>query len=180
MTFTIVALREFGFGKKSIESKIIEEVELLMKIVDKERGLPFSIKRVMTVCLSNIVSSISFGRRFEHEDEYLLTMLEKMDQTLSNPNVTLVATFFPFIQHIPGDPFNVKQTINDLTDVDNHLLKMIEEHESSYDANNTRDYIDLYIKRMLKEKEDPNSTFDSKELNNFICMGAGIRYTILI
>lgn len=131
-----------------------------MKLIDEKNGQPFNIRRIMTVCISNIMCSINFGKRFDHDDEYFLTMLRKMDQNIGNSNLTFAATFFPFIRYIPGDPFNIKRTTDNIDDVEKHLLKIIEEHESSFDENNPRDYTDMFIKKMREMKDDPNSTFD--------------------
>ena len=39
-TFTLNALRHFGFGKRSIESKIVEEAGFFVEVLEKNKGLP--------------------------------------------------------------------------------------------------------------------------------------------
>jgi hypothetical protein len=34
------ALRHFGFGKRSIESKIVEEAGFFVEVLEKNKGLP--------------------------------------------------------------------------------------------------------------------------------------------
>lgn len=54
------ALRQFGFGKKSQESKIKEEVEVLIRVIGEKNGTPFKIKGLLTLCVSNIIFWLQF------------------------------------------------------------------------------------------------------------------------
>ncbi|CAC5368543.1 CYP2K [Mytilus coruscus] len=100
-TFTIGALREFGFGKRSQESTIKEEVEVLMRVMGEQNGTPFKIKGLLTLCVSNIMCSIIFGKRYEHTDKFFMSLLEKINENLSNGNVLFLATIFLFSDMFP-------------------------------------------------------------------------------
>ncbi|XP_071134474.1 cytochrome P450 2H2-like [Mytilus edulis] len=163
-TFAIGALREFGFGKKSLESKVMEEVEVLIKAIEEKRGTPFNIRGLLTLCVSNIMCSINFGQRYEHTDEFFMSLLEKINENLSNTNIMFVATIFPFLKHIPFDPFGLKRNLRNADDVEKHLTLVIKEHEDTYDEKYLRDYVDVYLKRMKSEGDNPNSTFDHEQL----------------
>ncbi|CAC5368547.1 Cytochrome P450 2C6,Cytochrome P450 2C31,Cytochrome P450 2C15 [Mytilus coruscus] len=163
-TFTIGALREFGFGKRSLESKVMEEVEVLIKVIGEQNGTPFNIRGLLTLCVSNIMCSINFGQRYEHTDEFFMSLLEKINQNLGNSNVMFVATIFPFLKYIPYDPFGIKRNLRNADDVEKHLTLVIKEHEETYDENNLRDYVDIYLKRMKSERGSPESTFDHEQL----------------
>ena len=41
------------------------------------------------------------------------------------------------------------------------MLKKIKEHEETFDENNIRDFIDLYIKVSREDKDDTGDTFTS-------------------
>ncbi|CAC5368548.1 Cytochrome P450 2C6,Cytochrome P450 2C31 [Mytilus coruscus] len=163
-TFTIGALREFGFGKRSLESKVMEEVEVLIKVIGEKHGTPFNIRGLLNLCVSNIMCSINFGQRYEHTDEFFMSLLEKINQNLSNTNIMFVATIFPFLKHIPFDPFGLKRNLRNADDVEKHLTLVIKEHEETYDEKHLRDYVDIYLKRMKSEGSNPESTFDHEQL----------------
>ncbi|CAC5413815.1 Cytochrome P450 2C20,Cytochrome P450 2D15,Cytochrome P450 2E1,Cytochrome P450 2J3,Cytochrome P450 2M1,Cytochrome P450 2G1,Cytochrome P450 2A13,Vitamin D(3) 25-hydroxylase,Cytochrome P450 2F3,Cytochrome P450 2K3,Cytochrome P450 2C55,Cytochrome P450 2F2,Cytochrome P450 2C2,Cytochrome P450 2A11,Vitamin D 25-hydroxylase,Cytochrome P450 2J1,Cytochrome P450 2L1,Cytochrome P450 2C8,Cytochrome P450 2A10,Cytochrome P450 2K1,Cytochrome P450 2C31,Cytochrome P450 2K4,Cytochrome P450 2B12,Cytochrome P450 2J2,Cytochrome len=88
-TFTIGALREFGFGKRSQESKIKEEIEVLIRVIGEQNGTPFKIKGLLTLCVSNIMCSIIFGKRYEHTDKFFMSLLEKINENMSNGNALM-------------------------------------------------------------------------------------------
>lgn len=71
-----------------------------------------------------------------------------------------VATVLPFIRYIPGDPFRIKKVLRNVDKVENHLRQLVEEHEQIYDENNLRDYVDVFLKKMKSERNNPNTTFD--------------------
>lgn len=161
-TFTLGALREFGFGKKSLESKIIEEAEVLMKLIEEKNGQSFNIRQLLYLSFSNITCSIVFGQRYEYNDKRFMSLLDKIKENTNSVNITMLATTFPFLQYIPGDPFGIKRTVTNADVVRNHLKNIVKEHEETFDENNLRDYVDVYLKRMRSDEGNPKSTFDRK------------------
>lgn len=78
-----------------------------------------------------------------------------------------VATVLPFVRYIPGDPFRIKNVLRNVDVVENHLRQLVEEHEQIYDENNLRDYIDVFLKKMKSELNNPNTTFDGRKRINY-------------
>nr|XP_022332619.1 cytochrome P450 2C28-like isoform X1 [Crassostrea virginica] len=163
-TFTLNALREFGFGKRSLESRIMEEIEFFEHEIHNKKGEPFNIHFLLNVCISNIMCSINFGQRYEHDDKKFLALLDKINQNLKNENVMLVATIIPFVQYIPGDPFRIKNGLKNIGEVEDHLSQLVKEHKETFDENNSRDYIDVFLRKMRAEKGNPTTTFDDEQL----------------
>ncbi|XP_052086674.1 cytochrome P450 2C8-like isoform X1 [Mytilus californianus] len=163
-TFTLGALREFGFGKKSLESKIMEEAEVLMKLIEEKIGQPFNIRQLLYLSFSNITCSIVFGQRYEYTDKRFMSLLDKIKENTNSVNITMLATTFPFLQYIPRDPFGIKRTVTNADVVRKHLENIVKEHEETFDENNLRDYVDVFLKRMRSEKGNPKTTFDHGQL----------------
>ncbi|XP_062621581.1 cytochrome P450 2C28-like [Saccostrea cucullata] len=163
-TFTLNALREFGFGKRSLESRIIEEIEVFVEEITSKKGEPFNIHYLINVCVSNIMCSIVFGHRYDHSDKNFLSLLDKINHNLSNENLVFIATIFPFVRYIPGDTCRIKRVLSNVVDVENHLRQIVKDHEKEFDENNPRDFIDIYMKKMKSEKINPNTTFDEEQL----------------
>ncbi|XP_061173041.1 cytochrome P450 2C8-like [Saccostrea echinata] len=163
-TFTLNALREFGFGKRSLESRIIEEIEVFVEETTSKKGKPFNIHSLINVCISNIMCSIAFGHRYDHSDKNFVSLLDKINQNLSNGNILFVATIFPFVRYIPGDPCRIKKVLSNVEDVENHLRQILKDHKKEFDENSPRDFIDVYMKKIKSEKNNPNTTFDEEQL----------------
>ncbi|XP_029452610.1 cytochrome P450 2U1 isoform X2 [Rhinatrema bivittatum] len=76
--FSHSALRHFGLGKLSLEAKIIEEFKYVKaEMLKHGRGSvnPFPI---ISNAVSNIICSISFGKRFDYEDREFKALLKLM------------------------------------------------------------------------------------------------------
>uniref|UniRef100_A0A8C5Q861 Cytochrome P450 n=1 Tax=Leptobrachium leishanense TaxID=445787 RepID=A0A8C5Q861_9ANUR len=78
--FTLRNLRELGFGKKSFEEKIQEEVKNVVEELKKLKGKPLDVTELFMNAISNILFSM-FGNRYEYNDETFMKVLAIMEQT---------------------------------------------------------------------------------------------------
>ncbi|NWH76316.1 CP2F2 protein, partial [Piaya cayana] len=70
--FTLSTLRDFGMGKRTVEFRILEEVNSLIKYFESHHGKPFDTKMILNNAVSNVICSILFGQRFEYDDPVFL------------------------------------------------------------------------------------------------------------
>uniref|UniRef100_A0A673CM00 Uncharacterized protein n=1 Tax=Sphaeramia orbicularis TaxID=375764 RepID=A0A673CM00_9TELE len=66
--FSLINLRDYGMGKKACEDKIIEESFYLTEELKKFKGEPCDPSQLLTNAVSNIISSMVYGSRFDYED----------------------------------------------------------------------------------------------------------------
>jgi hypothetical protein len=83
-----------------------------------------------------------------------------------------LATVLPFVKYIPGDPCQIKTALSNVDNLEDHLQQIIKEHQETYDENNPRDFVDVYLKKMNFEKSNPNTTFDGKHY----VLGGTVKY----
>ncbi len=60
--FTVVTLRDFGVGKKSLEEKIQDETQVVMNVLEKSEK-PIFPRRLFCNATSNMICSVIFGER---------------------------------------------------------------------------------------------------------------------
>ncbi|GCB81018.1 hypothetical protein scyTo_0021767 [Scyliorhinus torazame] len=89
--FAITTLRDFGMGKKTIEDKIMEETDFLIKMIDSHKGKAFNPTVKLNSAVANIICSIVFGDRFNYEDETFVSLVTRV-----NENIQLLGS--PMIQ----------------------------------------------------------------------------------
>ena len=65
--FSLHVLRDFGVGRALMEEKIMQQVDILVKYLDeiKDDG-SINMTEPISVCVGNIISSMLFGKAFEH------------------------------------------------------------------------------------------------------------------
>jgi len=95
----LAILKQFGFGQRVMESRIITEVDDMVNKVRETQGQPFDPTRLTTRCVANVVVSILFGRRFEHSDAAFQQLLSDIDDLTSNFSHALET--FPALRFLP-------------------------------------------------------------------------------
>ncbi|KAF4021738.1 hypothetical protein G4228_013914 [Cervus hanglu yarkandensis] len=77
--FSLTALRNFGLGRKSLEEQIQEEAAYLIQTIGEENGQPFNPHFKINNAVSNIICSITFGERFDYQDDQFQELLRLLD-----------------------------------------------------------------------------------------------------
>ncbi|XP_053257780.1 cytochrome P450 2A13-like [Podarcis raffonei] len=157
--FSITTLRDFGMGKRSVEERILEETHFLLESLRATKSEPFDPTYVLSRSVSNIISSITFGNRFEYEDQEFLSMLRVMLETFQFTSSSwgqLYDMFSGIMQHLPGPQ---DKTFKKLLGLKEFITKKVKANKETLDPNNPRDFIDCFLVKMQQEKENPNSEF---------------------
>ena len=164
-TFTLNALRHFGFGKRSIESKIVEEAGFFVEVLEKNKGLPVCNEDSIREAISNVTCSIVFGKRFSYDDKTFLTLIQNIEDILSNPFVPIV-NWIPFLHNFSDlffDVFGTRKCITEVKELKDHFAKIIQVHKETLDENDARDFIDAYLIEWQKHtQEEDNTQFTGK------------------
>ncbi|XP_054855801.1 cytochrome P450 2G1-like isoform X1 [Eublepharis macularius] len=162
--FSLTVLRNFGMGKRSIEERIQEEAQYLMEEFRKTKGLPFDPTFFLSRTVSNVISSVVFGSRFDYEDQTFLSLLRMINESfieMSTPWAQLYDMYSSIMQYLPGRHNRIYYLIEDLKDF---IAEKVKTNQATLDRNNPRDFIDCFLIQMEKEKGNPSSEFNVKNL----------------
>ncbi|XP_056608081.1 cytochrome P450 2K1-like [Triplophysa dalaica] len=80
--FALTNLRDFGMGKRGSEEKIIEEIQYLKEEFMKFEGKAFDTTRPVNYAVSNIISAIVYGNRFEYTDPHFKEMVNRANENV--------------------------------------------------------------------------------------------------
>ncbi|XP_008852267.1 cytochrome P450 2F2 [Nannospalax galili] len=187
--WSIQILRNFGMGKKSIENQILEESSFLLEVLRNTEGKPFDPVFTLSRSVSNIICSVIFGRRFDYEDDRLLTIITFINDNfkiMSSPWGEMYNIFPNLLDWVPGPHRRLFQNYAGMKDL---IARSIREHQDSLDPNSPRDFIDCFLIKMAQEKQDPLSHFQMDTLlmttHNLLfggteTVGTTLRHTFLI
>ncbi|XP_033014430.1 cytochrome P450 2G1-like [Lacerta agilis] len=162
--FSLTTLRNFGMGKRSIEERIQEEAQYLLEEFRKTKGLPFDPTFFLSRTVSNVISSVVFGSRFEYDDKVFLSLLRMINESfieMSTPWAQLYDMYSCVMQYLPGRHNRIYYLIEELKDF---IAERIKTNQATLDPNNPRDFIDCFLIQMEKEKGNPSSEFNLKNL----------------
>ncbi|XP_026161320.1 cytochrome P450 2J2-like [Mastacembelus armatus] len=165
--FANAHLRYFGEGQKSLEKYVEVESNFLCEAFKEEQGRPFNPHFTVTGAVSNIISSVVFGHRFEYSDSSFRKILELDNEAImlaGSPLTQLYDAFPGLLNYLPGPHQTVQ---NNYRKILTFLKKEIEKHQEEWNPDDPRDYIDVYLAEMTKKKEDPQAGFNIDCL--FLC-----------
>ncbi|XP_029427605.1 cytochrome P450 2F5-like [Rhinatrema bivittatum] len=162
--FTLLTLRNFGMGKRSIEERIQEEAQFLVKEFAKTKQSPIDPTVFLGRTVSNVICSIIFGRRFDYEDERLLTIVTSINnnfQIMSNPWGTLYNIYPDIMDYLPGQHQKIFSNFDKITEI---VQKEMKSHKETLDPKEPRDYIDCFLIKMQQETRVEDPSFYEKSL----------------
>ncbi|XP_073713848.1 cytochrome P450 2K1-like [Misgurnus anguillicaudatus] len=98
--FALSTLRDFGMGKKLSEEKIIQETRYLREVFETFQGNPFDTNQPVNYAVSNIISAIVCGNRFEYDDPKFNEMVDRANQIIhmSGSAAIQIYNMFPVLR----------------------------------------------------------------------------------
>ncbi|KAJ1108357.1 hypothetical protein NDU88_005733 [Pleurodeles waltl] len=162
--FSLMTLRNFGMGKRSIEEQIQEEALFLVEELKKTKEGAFDPTLFFSKAVSNVICSVVFGNRFDYEDKKfisLLQLLNELSRFASSSWGQLLDRFPRIILPLPG-PHN--KFLNNIKETRKFVKEYIKEHQTTLDSSNPRDFIDCFLIKMQQETQSPTSEFSMKNL----------------
>ncbi|XP_019631423.1 PREDICTED: cytochrome P450 2U1-like [Branchiostoma belcheri] len=146
--FTMAGLRDFGFGKRSLEGKILEEADALGREIVKTEGKPFNILSLLRKAVTNVVCSIVFGARHEYEDPAFKTFLQHVDTQFRTSIV--IGQLARFLRHLPVLGRSARTLLQAKEAMRQFIKLKVDEHQQDFEPDDIRDFVDLYIQEMRR------------------------------
>ncbi|XP_026565558.1 cytochrome P450 1A5-like [Pseudonaja textilis] len=137
-----------------LEDHVYEEAHHLMAklqevMLAKNRLDPYLY---LTIAVANVVLAMCFGRRYDYDDEELLTIVINSEQFVESTGSGSLATFIPVLQYLPNS--KMKKFKNYNRQFTRFLQKNVQEHYESFRKDHIRDITDSLIEESQKQKAD--------------------------
>ncbi|XP_018422664.1 PREDICTED: cytochrome P450 2B4-like [Nanorana parkeri] len=164
--FSLSTMRDFGMGKKGIEDVIIEESQCLVKELKKTKGTFFDPQQIFNKVSGNVIFSIMFGHRHDYEDVELLDVVNTMCETfhIISSGWGQVFEMFPGImKFMPGKHQTILSNMQKLLQ---YVKKRVDKNKETLDPDNPRDYVDAFLIKIEKEKNNPKTEYTFLNLVN--------------
>ncbi|KAI4892532.1 hypothetical protein NFI96_024702 [Prochilodus magdalenae] len=161
----------FVSGYKMVKEALITQLD---SFVDRPivplfhkvfKGLgPVDPQFYLNNAISNIISSLVFGHRFDYHDEHFLNILRLDAEAVflaGSVRAQLYNAFPSLFEYIPGPH---KKIFNNYDKIIDFLCDEIRKHKEDFDPSDPRDYIDAYLAEMEKKNSDPEAGFNIETL----------------
>jgi len=144
--FTMKTLRDFGYGKATMEDLIREEVVKALDFLREEAGPhPVKLFRKVNVFIVNAMWHMITGESFAYDDPKLADLIAKVNRMMTSINQMGPLDLFPWLKYVAPDFFGYTAMKQGIGDVDAVADQQISQHELTFDPDHMRDYIDAYL-----------------------------------
>ncbi|XP_051745609.1 uncharacterized protein LOC127510152 [Ctenopharyngodon idella] len=157
--FALSNLRDFGMGKRGSEEKIIEEIQYLKGEFDKFEGKAFDTTQPVNYAVSNIISSIVYGSRFEYTDPRFTEMVDRANENVRvGGSISMwIYDIFPWL-----GPFlkNKRIIVENIVQSRVEMTKLIKGLLETLNPQDRRGFVDSFlIRKQSEEKSGKKDTY---------------------
>lgn len=161
--FANTHLHHFGEAKRDLELSMQQEATFLCDAFRDETGR-FDPQTYLNNAVSNIISALVFGHRFEYHDEHFHNILRLDTEAISLAATTTAQlyNFFPgLFQYLPGPH---QKVFSNYEKILGFIRDEVNKHKEKLDPSNPRDFIDAFLLETEKKNSDPEAGFNIETL----------------
>ncbi|XP_071298169.1 cytochrome P450 1A4-like [Agelaius tricolor] len=128
-----------------LEEHVSKEAEYLvtkfLQLMEEEKR--FDLNQYLVVSVANVICAMCFGKRYEHEDQELLSLVNLGNEFGEVAGSGHPADFIPLLRYLPSRTMEVFKDINRRFNA--FVQKIVQEHYSTFDKEHIRDITDSLI-----------------------------------
>ncbi|XP_066289265.1 cytochrome P450 2C20-like [Branchiostoma lanceolatum] len=145
--FATTVMKKLGMkvGPGGIEDKIREEANCLRHRIAENNGQPFDLAHDITVAVSNIIFSMTFGKRYDYEDETFRELSEAIATISFEVGSGQIISVFPLLRFVPVVNRSAINAWEEQSKVEKVVREEISRHWEHLDRENPRDFIDFCL-----------------------------------
>ncbi|XP_068432658.1 cytochrome P450 1A1 [Clinocottus analis] len=140
-----------------LEEHVCKEGDYLIKQLEAVMAADGSFDpfRHIVVSVANVICGMCFGRRYNHDDQELLSLVNLSDEFSQVVGSGNPADFIPLLQFLPSSMMKKFKSIN--ARFNDFVQKIVSEHYATHDKDHIRDITDSLIDHCEDRKLDENS-----------------------
>jgi len=144
--FSLKKLKDLGFGRKILESVMIEEVdEVIDEMVAKKN---VNMDTNFNVAVVNVLWKIVASKRFDPQAADTKRMMSLLNMQFKD-EFPFILNLFPGLRRFFPPPVDKA-----IFEIKNMIREIIKEHMANIDYDNPRDFIDAYLKQIQENRTD--------------------------
>ncbi|XP_071452669.1 methyl farnesoate epoxidase-like isoform X2 [Hetaerina americana] len=170
--FILHHLRDLGFGKSSLDGIAHEELQAVFDDIDDISGgcikgfaNPVNFHEILGGASINVLWHILAGKRYDHRDpkfkELIRTVQKLLQLTFESSGifnaVPWLGKIFPRLTGFTTYDAHFNPIFKFIQDV-------IDDHKKTIDYEHPRDFMDIYISEIERQKNDLHNIFNEKQL----------------
>ncbi|KAL0972846.1 hypothetical protein UPYG_G00195460 [Umbra pygmaea] len=163
-SFSMMSLKHFGTGCKTLEERVQEEAKFLVKAFTETADSTVNPKDLLFHAILNLCCAIVFGRRFEY-NEVEFQIIYKAVYTyfdVLKGNVAMLYNVFPrIVECFPGKHQELFEAIDKAKAF---VRDQADCRKETLDSKNPHDFFDAYLVKMSEEMDKQGTEFNYENL----------------
>lgn len=163
-------LRQFGMtymgsGKHLMEKRIMIEVHEYLHNLQISCEEPIDMGPAISVAVSNVICNIMMSIRFSIDDPKFRRFNYLIEEGMRLFGEITTVDYIPTVQYLPGNLSAKNKIAKNREEMLEFYQEVIDDHKKSFDADNIRDLIDMYLSEIEKAKLEgrDEELFDGKD-----------------
>ncbi|XP_057889576.1 cytochrome P450 1A4-like [Melospiza georgiana] len=160
-----------------LEEHVSKEAEYLvtkfLQVMEEHKS--FDLNQYLVVSVANVICAMCFGKRYEHEDQELLRVVNLGKEFGEVAGGSHPADFIPLLRYLPSRTLEAFKDIN--RRFNTFVQKIVQEHYSTFDKGHIRDITDSLIQHCQENSagEDAHVKLSDEKIIHIVndLFGAG-------
>ncbi|XP_076858095.1 cytochrome P450 2K1-like isoform X1 [Brachyhypopomus gauderio] len=155
--FALNTLRDFGMGKRGSEETILAETSYLRDVFESFDGKPFDTTHPVNCAVSNIISAIVYGSRFEYNDPRFQNMVSRANENIRLTGSASIQLYnmFPWLRvWLKNWKIIMRNREKTLKDI----MQIVHSLQETLNPQDCRSLIDCFLVRKLNAKAEEKDT----------------------
>ncbi|NXN68837.1 CP1A4 protein, partial [Himantopus himantopus] len=160
-----------------LEEHVAKEADYLvtkfLQLMDEEKS--FDLNRYLVVSVANVICAMCFGKRYDHNDQELLNIVNLSHEFGDVAAAGNPADFIPVLRYLPSRTMQLFKDINKRFNF--FVQKIVQEHYTSFDKAHIRDVTDSLIEHCQENSvgEDARVPLSNEKIISIVndLFGAG-------
>ncbi|XP_065343664.1 cytochrome P450 18a1 [Cloeon dipterum] len=156
-------MKLFGSGKEKMETRIMGEVESLLRNLAKTESEPTDLNAPFSLAITNVICSLLMSVRFKQDDPRFIRFTELIEEGFKLFSNVMMVGDFPFLRHLPGFNSACKKIEQNKEEMGGFFQEMVNQHRDTFDPEHMRDLIDTYLLEIKKAESEGRILFCGKD-----------------
>uniref|UniRef100_A0A673AUP6 Cytochrome P450 2K1-like n=1 Tax=Sphaeramia orbicularis TaxID=375764 RepID=A0A673AUP6_9TELE len=163
--FALTTLKDFGMGKRISEERIVEECHYLLTEFEQHKGKAFDNAQIVSYAVSNIISALMFGKRFEYTDPLLQSMVER-DHEIIYLTGTAAIQIYNVVPWLGRWLKNWRDLMHNTEVNKEEMRRIIADLKETLNPDICRGFVDVFLirKQSLEESNIMDSQYHDENL----------------
>ncbi|XP_033624193.1 cytochrome P450 2J6-like [Asterias rubens] len=173
--FCLSVLRGLGVWRSSFEDAIATEAGCLINGIKEHKGNPFNPALLLSNAVSNVICSVTLGKRFDYSDPKFQKLLKSMSRNFELSGGGEMYTYLPIMEYLSFTSTS-REMEGNIRSIIEFIRESVENHRSNLDLENPKDFIDVFLREIHDNNNENRKeyiTMDNMLLTCFDLFTAG-------